>query len=243
MPTEKLKKPSVVEAVCEFRFTMGVSYTMVPGAMYERLRSRFPSHEVLPTASLMGGVPDEMMTPQIPHHRFRSQSPNALVQTGPRLLTVNILPVYQGFEVFRELILFVLEQYQHVSQPGNPSKIGLRYINHFPRSNGREDLSNYFKLPISYPGGLPHPPQETAVRLVLPYGDLGTLGLAIGFPARMGTGELGALLDLDFSWSKPSGLDLHEFPGWLDKAHEVIYTAFTSTVVDEIMAEMKGGRV
>ena len=243
VPTEKLERPSVIEAVCEFRFTTGVSYTLVAGAMNERLKSRFPSSEVLPTAFLMGGIPEEIVTPQIPHHRFRSQSPNALVQTGPRLLTVNVLPIYPGFEVFRELILFVLEQYEQVAQSGNASKIGLRYINHFPQSTGRNGLSNYFKLPISYPTALPHPPGETAVRFVLPYPDLGTLGLAIAFPARTGTGESGALLDLDFSWTKPSDLDLKEFPDWLDKAHEVIYTAFTSIVLDDIMAEMKGGGV
>lgn len=52
--TEKLRYPSVLEAVCELRFASSDSYTMIPGAMKERLLPRFPSHEVLPAATLMG---------------------------------------------------------------------------------------------------------------------------------------------------------------------------------------------
>jgi len=242
VPTEKLKHPSVVEAICEFRFAKGVSYTMIPGAMRERLRPRFPSFEVLPTASLMAGIPEEVMVPQPPHHRFKSQAPNSLVQTGPRLLTVNVLPVYPTFEVFRELILFALGHYREVAESGNPNRVRLRYINHIPWSVGGDDVSGYLKVPITYPRELPHPPQEVAARLLLPYGELGTLGLAIAFPARTGQGEIGALLDLDFSWSEPKEFDLDGFPDWLNKAHEIIYTAFTSTVLEQILSEMRGER-
>ncbi len=165
-PTDKLRNPAVIEAVCEFRFASGSSYTVVPGAMMERLRSRFPEHEVLPTASIMAGLSDQMILPPVPLHRFKSQTPNALVQTGPRLLTVNILPVYPGFEVFRDLILSVLEQYQAVANPGSPSRIGLRYINHIAGSMSTETLSDYFNYRLEYPETLPRPSQETSVRLV-----------------------------------------------------------------------------
>jgi uncharacterized protein (TIGR04255 family) len=57
--TEKLKRPSVIEAICEFRFSRTVSYTMIPGAMKERLRSTFPNFEVLPAAQMMTGFPAE----------------------------------------------------------------------------------------------------------------------------------------------------------------------------------------
>lgn len=240
--TEKLKYPSIVEAVCEFRFAKGVSYTIVPGAMLERLRPKFPSSEVLLTASLLGGFPDEAMMPQVPHHRFRSREPNALVQTGPRLLTVNMLPAYPGFEVFRDLILYVLGHYREVAEAGNPVKVGLRYINQIQSSVIDRGLSNYLKCEVSYPKGLPYPPKEVSVRLVLPYGELGILGLALGYPSQTSKGEIGALLDLDFSWNEPKDFDLDRFPDWLDKAHQVIYSAFTATVLEQIMTQMRGER-
>lgn len=239
--TEKLKHPSIVEAVCEFRFAKGVSYTMVPGAMGERLRSKFPSHEVLATASLLGGFPDEAMVPQVPHHRFKSSHPNALVQTGPRLLTVNMLPVYPGFEVFQDLILYVLRPYREIAGAGNPVRIGLRYINQIQAPAGNQQLSDYLKYEVSYPSELPHPPRELAMRFVFPH-DFGTLGLAAAFPSQTSGGELGALLDLDFYWDQPKDFDLDRFPEWLNKAHQVIYSAFTSSVVEQIMVQMRGER-
>ncbi len=238
--TEKLKHPSVVEAVCELRFAGGVSYTMVPGAMRERLRSKFPTFEVLPTARFMGGIPEEVMTPAVPQHRFKSQKPNALVQTGPRLLTVNILPVYPSFETFRELILYALQHYRDVAEPGSPVRVGLRYINHIRSSEINGNLTDYLKCSFDYPSQLPHPAQETAARILLPYGQLGTLGLAVSFPSRVGQGEPGALLDLDFFLNDPPDFQLDQFPDWLDGAHSTIYEAFTSTVLDRIMSRMRG---
>jgi uncharacterized protein (TIGR04255 family) len=235
--TEKLKHPSVVEAVCEFRFSKGISYTMVPGAIAERLRRQFPRHEVLP-GSMMAGIPEDLTTLQVPHHRFRSDQPNALVQTGPRLLTINLLPTYPGFEVFREIILNVLENYRSVADPGNPIRVGLRYIN-LIHSEGTE-ISDHLRCNLTYPKELPHPCREVAARLLLDYGEKGTLGLSVGFPSRLGDGEKGALLDLDFFWDSPSEFPLDQFPSWLEQAHEVVYEAFISTVREDVLSELRG---
>ena len=238
--TDKLRNPSVIEAVCEFRFASGASYTVIPGALMERFRARFPYHEILPTASIMSGLSDHMMLPPVPHHRFKSSRPNALVQTGPRLLTVNILPTYPSFEVFRELILEVLGHYQAVANPGNPTRIGLRYINHIVSSTSPEGISDYVNYRLEYPETLPHPSNETSVRLVFSYGDLGTLALAVAFPAQTAQGEVGALLDLDFSVTEPKDFELSRFPEWLDKAHSIIYQTFIATVAEKVMKRMRG---
>jgi len=239
MTTEKLRRPSVVEAVCEFRFARGVSYSLVPGAMRERLKGSFPFHEVLPAANFFAALPEEIGLPPIPHHRFRSQSPNALVQTGPRLLTVNVLPVYPTFEVFRKLILETLESYRDVAESGDPVSVGLRYINHVPRSEGGDTISSYLRCSIDYPSELPPPPQESAARVVVPYPEVGSLSMAVSFPAQVGTGEIGALLDLNFTQAEPTSFDKDKFPDWLDRAHEIIYLAFTSTLLEHILAAMR----
>ncbi len=233
--TEKLRRPPVVEAVCEFRFARGVSYTLIPGAMRERLRQTFPSYEVLPAANFLGQLPEEIAPLTVPFHRFRSQSPNSLVQTGPRLLTVNVLPVYPTFEVFRKLILQVLESYRDVAESGDPVSVGLRYINHIPKSEGGNSVDSYLRCSIEYPKNLPHPPQESAARVVLQYPDVGSLGVAVSFPAQVGTGETGALLDLSFTQAEPSSFDREKFPDWLDRAHDIIYAAFTSTILEGIL--------
>lgn len=237
--TEKLRRPTVVEAVCEFRFARGVSYTMIPGGMRERLKHRFPSYEVLPASSFFAPLPEGITLPPIPHHRFKSQSPNALVQIGPHLLTVNVLPKYPDFEVFRELILHALESYREVAESGDPTSVRLRYINHIPQSEGGESIDSFFKCSIGYPNDLPHPPKESALRVALPYPQIGVLSVAVSFPAQIGTGELGALLDLDFTQAESGRFDVQGFPDWLDSAHEIIYSAFKSTLLDQALQARK----
>jgi uncharacterized protein (TIGR04255 family) len=149
-----------------------------------------------------------------------------------------MLPTYPSFEVFRELILNVLEHYRSIAAPGNPIRVALRYINLIPIADGG-DVSDYLKCGVTYPEKLPHPCRELAARVLLDYGQ-GTLGLSIGFPSRLGGGEKGTLLDLDFFWDSPSEFPLDQFPIWLEQAHEIIYGAFISTVRDDVLRRLRG---
>ena len=237
--TDKLRHPSIVEAVCELRFKSGVSYTLVAGAMRERLRDSYPEFEVLPAATMLMGIPDEA-SPVAPHHRFKRKSPNLLIQTGPRLLTINVLPLYPHFEVYREEILTALEHYKAVAEPGGPVRVGLRYINqlHGPEANP-DDIGSYLKCAFSYPAGLVHPAKELAARVLLPYKDFGTLALAVSFPSQTPQGETAATLDMDFYWNKDDQFNLSEFPAWLQAAHDNFYGGFTSMVADGLLRKMK----
>ena len=77
-PTPKLKHPAIVEAVCELRFSASQPYSIVAGAMRERLKSKFPHLEVLSTAALLGGLPEEFLAVPMPCHRFKTDRPNAM---------------------------------------------------------------------------------------------------------------------------------------------------------------------
>lgn len=238
--TEKLKNPSVLEAVCELRFATTESYTLVPGAMRERLSAQFPTYEILPAATLMGGIPEEVITAPIPHHRFKNEQNNALVQTGPRLLTVNALPIYRGYEVFRELIAFALKQYLVVAKPQHVLRVGLRYINHLRGGNGEGALADLINIRLTYPPALPSPATEVGARALFAYGELGVLSLAVAFPSKTSAGDEGTLLDLDFYRSVPEKLKLDDFLSWLDNAHEVVYRAFIATVSEQELGKMRG---
>ena len=237
--TDKLRHPSIVEAVCELRFKSGVSYSLVPGAMRERLRDTYSEFEVLPHAAMMAAIPDEA-APVVPHHRFKRTNPNLVIQTGPRLLTVNALPLYPNFEVYREEILTALTHYKAIAEPGNPVRVGLRYINqlHGP-DESPHDIGSYLRCAFSYPDGLAHPPSESAARVLLPYQGFGSLALAVSFPSQTPQGQTAATLDMDFYWGEGQEFDLSEFPNWLQAAHDIIYKAFTTTVSERLLRKMK----
>ena len=240
MATPKLRNPPIVEAVCELRWTGGSSYSLVPGTMRELIREKFPEIEILPSAMLPIGITIEGLPP-IPHHRFKSRTPNALVQTGPGLLSVNVLPSYPGFEVFRDLILYVVEKYRKAIGSDGLSRIGLRYVNHMQATEQKIEIANFFKIAVQYPLTLPHPPREVSSRVVLTATTEGTLALAVALPAQVGQGPYGALLDLDLFWEPPKDYNLDDFPRWLDEAHSTIYQAFMSTIADDLLDKMRGG--
>ena len=94
-------------------------------------------------------------------------------------------------------------------------------------------------MSLHYPPELEKSPQEISARLTFPFGDLGTLALAIGFPASSDRGSFGVLLDLDLYRDNPQ-FELNQFPEWLDEAHDVIHGAFVASVSSEVMTEMRG---
>jgi uncharacterized protein (TIGR04255 family) len=188
---------------------------------------------------MMAAIPDAV-APVVPHHRFKRKNPNLLIQTGPRLLTINVLPKYPNFEVYQGQILSVLDHYKVVAEPGRPVRVGLRYINQLHGvANAPNQIASYLRCNFSYPEGLAHPPNETAARVLLPYGNFGTLALAVAFPTQTPQGELAATLDMDFYWADDEGFDLAEFPNWLQAAHDFIYKAYTLTVADSLLGKLK----
>lgn len=138
------------------------------------------------------------------------------------------------------MILDVLEEYREIANPGNPIRIGLRYINQLVALSSGTSLADYLNVDLDYPKELAHPSKETSIRLVFSHGELGELALASAFPSQTGEGRVGALLDLDFSLTEPRNFNLSRFPQWLDDAHAVVYQAFTSTVRNDLLSRMRG---
>jgi uncharacterized protein (TIGR04255 family) len=238
--TPKLKHPSIIEAVCELRFDETVPYSLIPGAMRERLRGKYSDFEVLPAAALMGAAPDMIPGP-IPFHRLKTGDSQFLIQTGPRLLTINALPQYPGFEVFRDHVLEALDHYQDVAEPKNAIRLGLRYINLIQTRAGLTRLNDYFKVNLEFPSITDTAPREANVRLIFSHGHTGQLAVALSYPAQTSTGDAGAALDLDFFKNEPVAFEVSKLSTWLFDAHDRIYTAFRALVTDELMRAMQEG--
>src|SRR5690242_19766931 len=123
----KLNNPPIVEAVCEIRCEINKPYSLMPGALYERIKKNFPKVEELPMAKLGGPVPDELKF--IPAHRFLTFDGRYLAQIGPQVCSINALKPYSGFEDFEKQIEQVFDGYKDIAEPSTINRIGLRYIN------------------------------------------------------------------------------------------------------------------
>lgn len=130
------------------------AYKLLPGSLFERLKSVYPFHEALPAAS----VPDEFV-PQIVQHRFRTaQDAYPLVQVGPGILAVNDSRGYAWRRFLPEVVDAVTKLRDTYTGQLDPEAVVLRYVNAVPfdfsSANALDFMRDNLKVAVQYPSGL-----------------------------------------------------------------------------------------
>jgi len=157
---DKLQNAPLVEAIFEFRWrlkkTEGAlydpNYKLLPGAIYEKVRKKFPFHEQMPASQ----IPDELAAYTIQHRFRRSQNNWPLIQLGPGLLTLNDTTNYVWRD-FKENITYsvknLLDVYPESTDRLIPQSLTLRYIDavkfNFIDDNVFKFLRNNLKFNLS----------------------------------------------------------------------------------------------
>lgn len=230
---EQLGRPPLVEALFELRADCATPYSIVPGAMYDRLRDRFPTMEVNPLIN----TPIEIVGLAL--HRFTAADGKRMVQCGPGVLTVNVLGDYGAFESFEDLIKAGTDAFFDAAKPTKLHRLGVRYINLLPE-DAIQRAGQPLRVVTTFPSeGLP--PQKTiAAKGTFEYpAERGTLGLAFALPHQMPDGRKGCLLDLDFFTQDAQSFAAPDCLPWVKKGHDVIYQAFRSSLTATMYRELE----
>ena len=152
MELNKLTNKPIVEAIFEIRWELlkqpnGIQidphYKILPGILFEKLRTDYPFHERLPSSNM----PDEIAS-YVVQHRFRIEKDKwPLIQIGPGVLTVNETEGYD-WNNFRGRIKRVLDvlltSYPELDS-FKVSKLILRYINAVEFDYKHEDIFKFLK--------------------------------------------------------------------------------------------------
>ena len=155
---EKLKSPPLVEAVCEFRFAPAGSWDWtLPGRLYDRIGSEFSEKDELEgiAVEVAAGKTEIAQAPD--RLQMKRKDGSALVQVGPHMLAINHLPVYPGWEAFRDLALRIYSSYLEICSDAPIERIGLRYINRIPLLGTEFNLEDYMTLDPPLTGALQRP--------------------------------------------------------------------------------------
>lgn len=131
------KNPSIIEALCEFRFKPDMPWdATVFGRYYERVRKEYPEREELQDFEATIGQREGGEVVQglrrSPRMRFYTEDRSRLLQVGERLLVVNVLPPYPHWDGFQRVIFKALEKWNEIvdSSP-TLDQVTLRYIDRF----------------------------------------------------------------------------------------------------------------
>src|SRR5690606_36924943 len=96
------RNPPIIEAICEFRFSSETKWDpTIPGLVYEKLKTEFPIRE----SRIEQEIEMRVDKSGLKHHIKPSQKAviisedrKSLAQIGERILSINLLKPYPGWD-------------------------------------------------------------------------------------------------------------------------------------------------
>jgi uncharacterized protein (TIGR04255 family) len=231
---EQLTHAPLVEALFEARFEPPMAYGLLPGQLFDRLRSDFSEPQELSAANLPVDLPSEMM-PTVVRHRFTTPDGGRLFQLGNGILTVNHTG-YQRFGPLNDDIRKVWGAFVGVTGDLSLKRLGLRYINRIDllQHDWNDIVTAKYELPASAAS------KVSARRLsyLLLY-EADRLNLTLADATVDGRPMLH--LDLDYYLPDASEIksDIDSCLAWVKQAHDVIYQIFKDLLTPEYFEEIR----
>jgi len=196
-------------------------------------------------------VPLELLAHR-PSHRYR-KAPETwpLYQLGPGLFTVNIVPPYQGWASFREVVRQGLERlyetYPLAERYLRAERVELRYIDGFTARHGMKSHAQFVQDYLTLSSKLPDALLDRSLELsgevsaisefTFPVkGMVQTRGVIKATPGTV-KGEQAAILEFIVRReSPPEFISIDNLVTWFDKAHEEVKEWFTLVTTAELRA-------
>jgi uncharacterized protein (TIGR04255 family) len=247
---EQLANPPIVEALVEVRWAMEKTpdpyYQLLLGSFYQRIKSDYPFHEALPTAS----IPDEV-TGSVVKHRFRVAKDSwPLIQIGPGIMSINETEKYTTFEKFKPHAVKALNDLFE-SHPNKSEleikKLILRYIDAKELDYSQENIYTFINEKMHIPMNLPEFIFQEGRLEKIPTSFKLQTSLRCKSPAGMAilsfsTGTLKgkpALIWEQILRSEDDDIDdmPSKFEEWIDSAHEVVHAWFEKLIAGDLETE------
>ena len=126
---KKVEVCPITDAVVELRFTTNVPEGALFGLVYRALADDYPTVENLPILQLPEHFRQGAELQFQPHHKLTGKQ--AVVQLGPRSLSISSTMPYVGWSEYSKCIYSVIEVAKKAKFMTSVSRLGLRYINMF----------------------------------------------------------------------------------------------------------------
>lgn len=227
------KNPPLIETVFELFYTANAWTPAIPGQLFLEIQSRFPIITQQP-ATLIGitETPFRLGTGPQGIIQFKSSDSKTIVQLTDRMLTVNKLPKYYGWESFIETITFVLNAFSKAIGDVKYDRIGLRTINKIDiGTHSLETFMDSFKIYPNIPQSIN--PNLNSIQLSVEStieAEKEVVAININTLKKEQNFNAPVLFQIHVLRMKDINSDLIK---WLEHAHEVLYTSFTECLTEE----------
>jgi uncharacterized protein (TIGR04255 family) len=246
---DKLKKPPLIEALCEFRFDPSSPWDWtIPGQLFDKIGHEFSERSQVQGLGVQiqvgpGPAPTTHLSTGPERVQLRRPDGSAMVQVGPHLMAVNHLRPYPQWETFRGLIMRVFSTYSDVTHTTSLSRIGLRYINQIELPAEPVEIGDFSTLKPPLLGPLDRPLQGFYQRYeIVQDAPVGVLIHQTGIQKSEERRVI--IVDLDFGSHEVTNIqDATAVEAWLDLAHERVEEAFIASLNPALYERMKRGDV
>ncbi len=160
-PHRTYANPTIGEALCELHFALPADVSWkasLAGDLFEQIQNEFPEIEPGMEIGLQFDLSPQRighaMLPPRQRMRFKHKERPLLLQLGPNVFTVNVLPVYPGWDQMRADVVEWRHQASQVLKPAKLTRIGLRYINRVEPTSMNGTPGDWFKVSDFVPAGV-----------------------------------------------------------------------------------------
>ncbi len=162
LPSQVFPNPTIVEAICEIRFSPPAKETGWDGIWFgkflKKLGDMFEMEPKLASTFRLVNSPGSLTatteTYPINHMLYRHHDNKFLFQLSPWCLTINEVSRYQSWTHFLSHIQEAWTALCEIIEGCNIERIGLRYINRIPRSSSQEQIGEWLKSTDMFPSRL-----------------------------------------------------------------------------------------
>ena len=235
--TKKYKNPPLTEAVFEIFFTCKNWSPVVPGVLYNEIKSNFPNISQVPGGAF--GISFDAPGFQIGSGtnditQYKSADNSTIIQFSNGLFTVNKLPRYEGWESYRKVILSAVASLRKTVEIESINRIGLKAINKIDlKKHTYENFKSTFNVfPLIPQGFLSNDLSSIQLNIETPsIQETEILALSLVTLRKEPKYEAPAMLQLYYTRVKDnSDIKIEE---WLEIAHSALHNAFDSTVTEQ----------
>ncbi|GAB6073292.1 hypothetical protein JCM14244_16690 [Venenivibrio stagnispumantis] len=230
------------------------NYRLIIGALYERIKEKFPEFETLPTVN----IPIEALPSgsKIVQYRFWSKNRKwPVVQVGPNILTVNMNKEYEKWENFKPLVLKVVNNFFSI-YPDKENlfidNLALKYLDAFPFDFINDNVLEFLKKKLHVNIGIDFgeeerrnrfPENPISVECKLEYflnEPKGLLGVHF-FKGLIENKKESLFIESHVESLQMSNIEpnIESISNWLDKAHEMTDFIFSSIIRGELEEELR----
>ncbi len=235
--TKKYKKPPLTEAVFELFYRTDNWTPATPGQFYSQVKEKYP---VISQSSGGFGVSFAANGIQIgPGNnnitRYSSENSQSIIQITNNLLTVNKLPMYEGWESYKGMIIDAVSAFVQVMDVKTISRIGLRTINKIDiQAHSYENFKKYFNVYPNIGSGL----RKNGINSIqLNYQTLEVEEteevLAVNLSTLRKEEKYNAPTLFEIYYTRMKEIETKGIDDWLEIAHQQLHVAFESILTNE----------